>query len=87
MAVTWIESLDEVPAGAGASAGGERIVVLDLLERFAATAGGHPAARRDCLVLLGNTGQSKPDNAHVLALPLRPAKLRALLNELFSTTA
>ncbi len=88
MDVIWIKSFAELRSEVGASAeeDPEPTITVELLERFEAMALHDLSTRINNLILLGNTENDWPDGAHVLSLPLRPAKLRALLNELFSAT-
>ncbi len=72
----------------------ERAVVVDMLERFSCAAAEVATAARLSLILLGNAGESSlaayppgrgfgvSDGISLLSLPLRPAKLRALLSQL-----
>ena len=88
MDVIWIKSFAELRSEVGGSAEEdlEPTITVELLERFEAMALHDLSARINNLILLGNTENDWPDGAHILSLPLRPAKLRALLNELFSAT-
>jgi signal transduction histidine kinase len=85
MEVRWIDSADVRRAG-------KKTVVVGMLEDvslnavdFASTADDMPG-----LVLLGSgahaADEAKPAGAHLLLLPLRPAKLRALLARLHAST-
>ena len=78
MASSWIEPLNMLPVGAGH----EQVIVFELFERFTPSLLTHATLGGARLVLLGNTGKDRLEGAHIVPLPLRPAKLRALLNAL-----
>jgi len=82
--VLWIDSWDALRAGTDKERGCG--IVLAMLEDFAWAAWECPENEPLTLVLLGQSGSTKKAAAHVLSLPLRPAKLRALLNQLLSVT-
>lgn len=79
MASSWIEPLNMLPVGAGH----EQIIVFELFERFEPSLLAHATLGGARLILLGHTGKDRPEGTHTLPLPLRPAKLRALLNALY----
>lgn len=64
-----------------------KMVIVGMAETLAAATAQGMAATKVAMILLGDSGEPLPPNAHHLPLPLRPAKLRALLTQLLATSA
>ncbi|MBI4740651.1 MAG: HAMP domain-containing protein [Betaproteobacteria bacterium] len=86
IAVVWADSCEECIgiAGSGVSGKGAVTVVAGMQEGLAQSILERAAECGTALVLLGNAATPRPATAHVLSLPLRPARLRALLGRLMS---
>ena len=84
--VFWIDSWETLRVGTDNERERGCGIVVAMLEDFAWAAWEWPENEAPALVLLGPAGKAKQAGAHVLTLPLRPAKLRALLNQLLAVT-
>lgn len=77
----WIDSLDEALQRAES----EGMIVVGTTEAYEASGFKNTSTTGLSPILLGSLSGDAPANAHVLPLPLRPAKLRALLSQLLTT--
>jgi len=79
----WADSFDE----ARERARQEGMVIVGMAEMAGSAALANPSGEDPPLILLGTPGEQRPAHAHLMPLPLRPAKLRALLTQLLPATA
>jgi anti-sigma regulatory factor (Ser/Thr protein kinase) len=79
----WADSFNE----ARERARREGMVIVGMAEISGSVAAEDSPGEEPPLILLGTPGEQRPAHAHLMPIPLRPAKLRALLAQLLPATA